>query len=320
MESNTGHGQSSGMESYASETIRALQEINTTAKSLADAVNSMIKSVKNDELARKSGVSLLELRNLMMLTYETNLLSIVGSKVDGKSLDGDKAISRVTETRTVLEKIKPIHHKLKYRIEKLIRAANSKGSVNPDDPLNLKPNPSAFDVDEDEGKPGKEDVDEKEVKKYVPPKVSAVRFEDDSLEEKKRKLLEKAKKRALNSDLIQELRNEFDEAPEEVTEDLVVRRRPNRRELERIRYEEEHMTRVMLSKKDGGGKKTRLEDQLMTMTRLGDDVTRFEDISALDKDEDDVNPSDLFKKKRKVGQKAMKKQALKKKNKFKRKK
>ena len=316
----TDDSQPTPTDKYAQDIIKALEEINSTSKSLADAVDSLTARIRNNELPTKSGLSFLELRNLLLVMYEANLAAVAETKVDGKSLSGNNSIMRIVETRTVIEKMRPIYHKLKYRIDKLIRAANSKGTVNQNDPLQLKPNPSAFDVDDEDRETNeagdKMDDDTRQStrdksRKYVPPKVSSVRFEDDTLEEKQKKLLERAKKRALNSSLIQELRNEFDEAPEEINETSVGMRRHNKQEKEREKYEEEYLTRLPLPKKSVAHKR-RHEDGFMTIGSLGDDITRFDDVSALHEDKD---PDSVFKKKkkRKVGQKTLKKLAMKKK-------
>lgn len=302
----------SAMTDYVKDTMTALEEINSTAKSMNDAVETMIKSLKEKkELPTKLGMSFLELRNLLLLTYETNLASVVGTKVEGKSLEGNRAILRLVETRTAIEKMKPIYFKLKYRIEKLIRAASMKGNMNPNDPLNLKPNPDAFDIDmNEEDETSEEKSSSKKDKKYVPPKVSAVHFEEN-LEDKKQKQLEKAKKRALNSSLIQELRNEFDDTPEEICEISVGRRRVHRQEIERTKYEEEYLTRLPQPKKSVAHKR-RVEDGFLTINQLGSDLTRFDNVSALDEDGD---AESMFKrnksapKKRKLGAKAMKRKA-----------
>merc|ERR1712020_495642 len=75
--------------------------------------------------------------------YMTNLTYIMLRKCSGKSINGQKAIERICEDRTVLEKMKPTEKKLRYQIDKAIKVAES-GKVSSDDPLNFRPNLSAL--------------------------------------------------------------------------------------------------------------------------------------------------------------------------------
>lgn len=153
----------------------------------------------------------------------------------GKQIENDPAIDRLIELRTVLEKIRPIDYKLRYQIDKLVKTAIT-GASSASDPSTFKPNPGnliaqlagAGDGDEQENDDDDDDSDEesdssddgdggatgaggggkgssgKKSKKpaassvYVPPKLSAVHYDEgDSKAERSRKQLERAKKRAL---------------------------------------------------------------------------------------------------------------------------
>lgn len=148
----------------------------------------------------------------------------------GKQIENDPAIDRLVELRTVLEKIRPIDYKLRYQIDKLVKTAIT-GTTSASDPNTFKPNPDNLiaqlgddvnggddddeaddveasdsdDSDEDEAKPAKSAAASRKSSKtgakegkYVPPKLSAVHYdEDDSKAERSRKQLERAKKRAL---------------------------------------------------------------------------------------------------------------------------
>lgn len=47
-------------------------------------------------------------------------------------------------TLQVLERIRPIDQKLRYQIDKLIKAANTGQAIGRNDPLQFKPNPDAL--------------------------------------------------------------------------------------------------------------------------------------------------------------------------------
>ena len=47
---------------------------------------------------------------------------------------------RMVEIRTILERMRPVEHKLKYQIEKLLKLSSS-GKLGENDPLQFKANP-----------------------------------------------------------------------------------------------------------------------------------------------------------------------------------
>ena len=133
--------------------------------------------------------------------------------------------------------------------------------------------------------------------KYVAPKVAPMHYEEDTLEARKQRALDKAKKRALSSSLIRELRNEFDDAPEEISEVTVGRKKLNKKQDERTRYEEDNFVRLNLTRKE----KRREEGPnhgLLTVSDLGRDLTRFEDVTALRDDLTDLGLGPKRKKKK----------------------
>merc|ERR1719414_2800171 len=102
-------------------------------------------------------------------------------KTEGRSLvseEASKSIDRLIETRTVLERLRSIDHKLRYQVDKLVRAANVSSQNGSVDPLEHRANLDNFDDDDDDAddggakKSGKEGV-------YKPPKLAAVRYDGD---------------------------------------------------------------------------------------------------------------------------------------------
>lgn len=71
------------------------------------------------------GISFLEVKYHQLLTYLINLTYVMCIKSKGTSINRDPAIDRLVEIRTVLERMKPIEHKLRYQIEKVVKAAAS---------------------------------------------------------------------------------------------------------------------------------------------------------------------------------------------------
>lgn len=176
--------------------------------------------------------------------------------------------------------------------------------------------------DEDGGSGGEDDEDEynqsastskgtrrPKVKSnvYIPPKVAAMMYDDDeSAELAKQKAIEKAKKRALSSNIIQDLRREYDEGPEEIKSGSSRKKKIERKLNEIKDFEEENFIRVTLSKKD----KKSLKRPTNAGNSLVDEVTNFGDTSFLTSENPgQSNSSNKHKsiKRKKVGKKKFKK-------------
>merc|ERR1719150_1170341 len=99
------------------------------------------------------GISFLDLKNDLMIDYNLNLIYLMYKKSCKGKIENDKAVERLCYLRTVLEKVRPIEHKLKYQIDKCVNIAET-GQISRDDPARFKANPdslaSKFAVDDDE--------------------------------------------------------------------------------------------------------------------------------------------------------------------------
>lgn len=214
----------------------------------------------------------------------------------GQRIEKDPAIDRLVEIRTVLEKIRPIDYKLRYQIDKLVKTAVT-GTTNASDPLNFKANPSnlmsqlnndsedesSSDDEEDapsarQKKKSKNDlIDDttEEVGKYVPPKLTSMPYEDETAAEKKEKLQARERRRAVNSTLIDEWKEEFLDTPVEISGGSRAQQMISKAMKERERYEEDNLTRLPMTKADKHRQK-----RLSTMGMLGAELTSFGDNSG----------------------------------------
>lgn len=150
--------------------------MNVSAQHVATLVDNMLAKVRNGELSTDQGLSFLEMKYNMLLSYLINLTFIVLRKCSGETIEGDPCIDRLIEIRTVLEKIRPIDYKLKYQIDKLVKTAVTGTNVN--DPSNFKANPDNLTMGDDESSNSEDEGKEKNEKSgvYVPPKLSAVHY------------------------------------------------------------------------------------------------------------------------------------------------
>ncbi|XP_067596151.1 neuroguidin isoform X2 [Pseudorca crassidens] len=198
-----------------------------------------------------------------------------------------KVQAKAYPTEKVLEKLRPLDQKLKYQIDKLVKTAVT-GSLSESDPLRFKPHPSNMmsklsseDEEEDEAEEGQSGASGKKsgkgtAKKYVPPRLVPVHY-DETEAEREKKRLERAKRRALSSSVIRELKEQYSDAPEEIRDARHPHvTRQSQEDQHRINYEESMMVRLSVSKREKGRRK-----RANVMSSQIHSLTHFSDISAL---------------------------------------
>lgn len=290
--------------------LTLFKEVKEKASAVSVAAESLASRASNKELNTAAGLSFLEMKNHVMLSYLLDLTHVIWCKVSGRSISGDLAIRRLVQARTVLERIRPIDQKLKYQIDKIVRTATT-GSIDAADPLRFRANPAALEAESGDESTGTTDdekggQDKKAAKVYRPPKLAPVHYDGDETEKERReRLLERAKRKALSSSVMEELRNEFYDGPIEIKDAFDSHKAKQNKALqERVQYEEDNMLRLSLSKKEKN-----LGKQFGTISSLKD-LTSFGDFSALDVDDaDDLQPPKKAKKvyKKKWGKKGFRK-------------
>nr|XP_041568850.1 neuroguidin isoform X1 [Taeniopygia guttata] len=143
----------------ASEAVALLETLRAQAAEVAAHGRELLRRVRGGRLETREGLSLLELRPQLLLTYLQDLTLLAGSKARGGSLGLQGAtLGRLLETRVVLEKLRPLEQRLRHLLEKLLRAAAA-GGRGAEDPLSFRPAPfnmAAQDEEEedDEGRGG----------------------------------------------------------------------------------------------------------------------------------------------------------------------
>ncbi|XP_014204056.1 neuroguidin isoform X1 [Copidosoma floridanum] len=257
--------------------FRLLGEMNANVVQVNQLVDNMLVRVKNGEISTDKGLSFLEMKYHMLLSYLINLTYVVLRKCSGERIEGDPSIDRLIEIRAVLEKIRPIDYKLKYQIDKLVKTAVT-GTTNSDDPINFKPNPDALvgQLDETEEESGSEEEAEgaKTQKSgvYKPPKLAAVHYDgDETMKEKMRKAEERARRRVVSNTVLRELKEEYLDAPIEDANDIGQKQASLSREYKRrIEYEENNLTRTQMTKEE-----KHCLRQMTTLGTLGTEITTF---------------------------------------------
>ncbi|KAJ0059905.1 hypothetical protein NL108_015525, partial [Boleophthalmus pectinirostris] len=278
--------------------------------SVTSHVRDLLNKVKDGSFKTSKGLSFLDLRYHLLLFYLQDLTHLVSIKTEGGQIKDSEALERIVTVRTVLEKMRPLDHKLKYQIDKLVRTAvtgslgenfkngflNSEGvmtlntniytyTIAENDPLQLRPNPGNLQSKLSESESEEEDKDtakkagQPTAKKYVPPKIAPMHYDGDITEaDKKQERVERLKRAALRSSVIQELRQQYSDAPEEIRDRQDFQsEKESREEMHRKNYEESMMVRLQVSKSQ---KKSR-KRSMMGMAGQLSGITHFSDISAL---------------------------------------
>ncbi|ENN75239.1 hypothetical protein YQE_08248, partial [Dendroctonus ponderosae] len=252
-----------------------LSEMNVSAQHVASLVDNMIQKVRNGELSTDQGLSFLEVKYNMLLSYLINLTYVVLRKCSGEPIEGHPCIDRLIEIRTVMEKMRPIDHKLKYQIDKLVK--NAVTGTSSDDPSTFKANPLNLATQEGYENSDSESSDESENGKtektktgiYVPPKLSAVHYTETDSAQKKAKRLQEKNRKMMSSSIMHDIMDEYLDTPTEVSHEGSMNRAAiSKEQKEREEYEEEYFTRLPLSKAEA--KKSH-----STIGTLGDELTNF---------------------------------------------
>uniref|UniRef100_A0A7G3AUJ8 Protein involved in rrna processing n=1 Tax=Lutzomyia longipalpis TaxID=7200 RepID=A0A7G3AUJ8_LUTLO len=228
----------------------------------------------------------------MLLTYLINLTYVVLRKCSGQTIENDPSIDRLIEIRTVLEKIRPIDHKLRYQIDKLVKTAqnttpNSGGILRANLGHAATPLPEeSAQTQDSEGSEDGDGVDEEKNRKrptkaggsglYVPPKLIPMHYEEDEGKaDRNRKQIERAKKRSIGMAIIEDLKEEYLDTPVEIAGTSRAQQMLSRAQKEKEEYEETYLTRLPITKAE-----KHRQRKLTTLGTLGDELTRFGDMSA----------------------------------------
>nr|CAG4638845.1 EOG090X0IJO [Cyclestheria hislopi] len=236
--------------------ISFLNEIKEITLSINRMVQNIIVRIRNTELNMENGMSFFDVKNDALLSYLINLTFIICRKCSGDSIENHPVVERLVELRTILERIRPVEHKLRYQVDKLLRLAAA-GKLEDSDPLQFKANPSNM-ITKIEGSSESEDEEGGEHKKpkcdaYIPPKLVAMHYDgDETGEQRATTVAEKTRRHALSASIMQGLKEEFTETPPEIIESTVNDERVKlaREMKERQEYEETYFTRLPTSRKD----------------------------------------------------------------------
>ncbi|GAA5875261.1 hypothetical protein JCM8547_006882 [Rhodosporidiobolus lusitaniae] len=282
--STLGTTQAGGIPAAELATLRTLlSEIKTGVATVKDSAGGWKdRLASTDELTYPSGISLLSLKNHLLLSYLHHLVALFSLKLSSRSLastedGGADVVQQLVKLRVVLEKVAPLEQKLKYQVEKLVRKADQfdeEGAQGEEDvlndPLAFRPNPSALMLDRDasDGEDEEERAERSGV--YRPPRVAAMPYMEAPAKGKKDK-----NKRPQPSHLLGDMALGMSSSTPygESTTGLSVSHDPamqsgTARHLKRVeQYEMDNFHRIRTNKKEA--KKRRAEEEEVAFGGLG---------------------------------------------------
>ncbi|KAI3822571.1 hypothetical protein L1987_10163 [Smallanthus sonchifolius] len=245
--------------SYNNKIEREAPQLVTVLKHIKGGVDDLrakvqLLTLKSDDYPTSDGISYLEAKHLLLLSYCQSLVYYLLHKAKGLPIQGHPLVQTLLETRLFLEKVCPVDKKLQYQIQKLTRltgnsldgvVSDDKKPHKGDDSLKLRPNPGML-ID----KVAPDDNDGK----YRPPKIAPASMDESKTSKQERNVSRKEKqafREALQSEYARDLMNELEGRPEEVREVIGIEDRDvtkyKAKMEERARGEEENFTRAPLT-------------------------------------------------------------------------
>jgi hypothetical protein len=200
-----------------------------------------------------NGISFLQVKNMLLLSYCTNLCFFLLLKSEGKPVQDHPVVLQLARFRTILDKMRPVEKKIRYQVNKLLSDQANKA-----DDLSYKPDVSAMDV-EDEASSGDDSAEDNAQSQFgadatgvykVNKQASFDTFEKESMLAKRKLEREKEKLRA--NPWVQHMRDEIYGDKPEVVDAFGVGNKDDEdsEDVERRNYEESNYMRLTETKKD----------------------------------------------------------------------
>ena len=131
------------------ELLDLLDEFKESMRVLAEQIDPVLKKFKKGDVETQQGISFLEVKFHLLMSYCTNISFYLLLKAKGRSVKDHPVIKQLVYLRTTIERLRPLDKKLKYQIDKLVKAAASADSENTPaesgaDPMSFKANLENF--------------------------------------------------------------------------------------------------------------------------------------------------------------------------------
>eukprot|EP01133_Synstelium_polycarpum_P001135 gene1135-1297_t len=254
-----------------------LEEFKSKVAEIRFTLLPVLEKVRASQLPTSKGISFLETKYHLLLSYCLNITYFLMLKASGASIKDHPVVDQLIKIRVTLEKIKPLDNKLQYQIEKILKTATlGEVSVSKDDPLQFRPNMGAL-ADGDDDDEDEETRLMNDAGLYQAPRTSADKLaEDEATDRRKNNRDKKNKQKAVRSSMAKFIEEEYGDAPEELADDID---NPDARDSEddEVReYEENNFVRITQSKKD-----KKLENKKKRISSGLEDLADFNDLSGI---------------------------------------
>ncbi|CAD8057423.1 unnamed protein product [Paramecium sonneborni] len=222
----------------------------------------------------------LRAKNATMTKYLIHLNMYILHKLNYGNLD-EFPVDQLIEDKILLQKIIQAQKKLQYTIDKLSKYQENQTNeeeqvMDQVEKLALKPRIENLHKDETNDKSSNPN------QKYVPPKLAATLSKSD-LNKQKQERREEQKKIQQKAKLIKSILDDQEtDKPKEMTErdlqQLYYGRAEDEKQIEKRKYEEDHMTRLPTTRDEK--RRERIAERKANVTRL-DDFQEFETINKV---------------------------------------
>lgn len=108
------------LETEAPELSKLLNELKSSMHEVRNRIEPTLERVKSNELNTSGGVSYLEAKHLLLLSYCEAIAFYVLMKAEGRDVTNHPVMHRLVELKTFIEKAKPIDKKMQHQIDKAI--------------------------------------------------------------------------------------------------------------------------------------------------------------------------------------------------------
>lgn len=278
-----------------------LEELRTCLAEVRGKVEPLLAAVRKGDYATKEGLSYLEAKHMLLLSYCSNVAFYVLMRAEGKSVRKHPVIERLVRLRLLLEKARPIDKKLQYLVDKLLAAGAETEAADEDvddDMLAPRPDRMALDAPADGGGARGsglarllkgEKLEGGAGGAYRPPKMRATSMAGDGLrdEEDEGAPAGRRRRRTGRNEELRDVVGHVGDAPEELAEreDRGWALRERRRAERRAAAEEDMFARTQLTRKErlaraAGERQGRLRSALAEFADLGSVGDTVDELTA----------------------------------------
>ncbi len=118
------------LEQDSPELQELLTEFKETLEAASEKIQPLLVKAKQGLIpSTAAGISYLEMKYNLMISYCSFLSFFLLLKVEGKDVKAHPVIDRLVYIKTLFEKLKPLDQKLQYQIDKMTQAATGQATA-----------------------------------------------------------------------------------------------------------------------------------------------------------------------------------------------